>query len=126
MTRLVILGSTGSIGCQTLDVVRSFPGEFELVGLCAGNNLGLLQEQVEEFRPRFYHSTAASGTFNGARLADPAEIASNPDVDLVVGATSGCAGMGPAPRRAACWKTAGACQQGTRRDGGGTAYAHGP
>lgn len=96
MTRLVILGSTGSIGCQTLDVVRSFPGEFELVGLCAGNNLKLLQDQIDEFRPRFYHSTGAKGTFNGARLADPSELVSDPEVDLIVGATSGCAGMGPA------------------------------
>ena len=96
MTKLVILGSTGSIGCQTLDVVRSFPGEFELVGLCAGSNLSLLKDQIDEFRPRFYHSTAAESTLNGARLADPAEIASDPEVDLVVGATSGCAGMGPA------------------------------
>ena len=96
MTRLVILGSTGSIGCQTLDVVRSFPDEFELVGLCAGSNLKLLQDQIEEFHPRFYHSTNANGTFDGAKLADPCEIVSDPGVDLVVGATSGCAGMGPA------------------------------
>ncbi len=96
VTRLVILGSTGSIGRQTLDVVRSFPGEFELVGLCAGNNLKLLQEQIDEFRPSFYHSTGARGNFNGAKLADPAEIAAGPELDLVVGATSGCAGMGPA------------------------------
>ena len=46
-----------------MDVVRSFPGEFDLVGLCAGNNLGLLQDQIDEFRPRFYHSTVAEGHF---------------------------------------------------------------
>ena len=48
---LVILGSTGSIGVQTLDVVRSFPNDFNVVGLAAGNNLGLLLKQVREFRP---------------------------------------------------------------------------
>ena len=96
MTRLVILGSTGSIGRQTLDVVRRFPDDFELVGLCAGSNLKLLQDQIDEFQPRFYHSTRANGTFNGARLAEPSEIASDPEVDLVVGATSGCVGMDPA------------------------------
>ena len=44
--RLAILGSTGSVGRQTLDVVRSFPGEFEVVGLTAGYNLELLAQQA--------------------------------------------------------------------------------
>ena len=52
MKRIVILGSTGSIGRQTLDIVRAFPGEFEVVGLAAGKNVELLSEQVKEFSPR--------------------------------------------------------------------------
>ena len=52
MRRIVILGSTGSIGRQTLDIVRAFPDEFEVVGLSAGNNTELLKQQVEEFSPR--------------------------------------------------------------------------
>ncbi len=96
-TRLVLLGSTGSVGRQTLDVVRSFPGEFEVTGLCAGRNVELLRSQIEEFRPRYFHSLSdASAVGNCTRLADPAEIASLPEVDLVVGATVGCAGMKPA------------------------------
>ena len=51
MKRLVILGSTGSIGRQTLEVVRSLPGRFEVVGLGAGKNRRLLAEQIREFRP---------------------------------------------------------------------------
>ena len=42
MRRIVILGSTGSIGRQTLDIVRAFPDEFQVVGLAAGNNTALL------------------------------------------------------------------------------------
>ena len=51
MKNIVILGSTGSIGRQTLDVVRAFPDEFRVLGLAAGNNAGLLAEQVREFPP---------------------------------------------------------------------------
>ena len=52
MKRIVVLGCTGSIGRQTLDIVRSFPDDFEVVGLAAGNNIGLFKDQVEEFKPR--------------------------------------------------------------------------
>jgi 1-deoxy-D-xylulose-5-phosphate reductoisomerase len=50
-TRVCILGSTGSIGRSALDVVRSHPGRFEVVGLAAHSNVSLLAEQVREFRP---------------------------------------------------------------------------
>lgn len=52
MTRnLSILGSTGSIGTSTLDVVRQFPDRFRVVALAAGKNVSLLQEQIAEFKP---------------------------------------------------------------------------
>lgn len=51
-TELIILGSTGSVGRQTLDVVRAHPDRFKVVGLCAYRNVALLAEQVAEFRPR--------------------------------------------------------------------------
>lgn len=47
-----IIGSTGSIGCQTLDIVKKFPERFKVIGLSAGNNVELLVEQIKEFRPR--------------------------------------------------------------------------
>lgn len=50
---LTILGSTGSIGLQTLDVVRAYPDRFEVVALSAGSNADLLREQAEEFRPQY-------------------------------------------------------------------------
>lgn len=52
MKRLTILGSTGSIGTQTLDVVRQNPQDFEIAALAAGENVKRMREQVEEFHPR--------------------------------------------------------------------------
>lgn len=50
--RIALLGSTGSIGRQTLDVVREHPGKFELVALAAGSRADVLEQQVREFRPK--------------------------------------------------------------------------
>lgn len=49
---LSILGSTGSIGTQTLDIVRKFPDEFKVVGLSCNSNIELLKKQIEEFKPK--------------------------------------------------------------------------
>jgi 1-deoxy-D-xylulose-5-phosphate reductoisomerase len=51
MTKISVLGSTGSIGRSTLEVVSRAKGEMKVVGLAAGRNITLLKEQVEEFRP---------------------------------------------------------------------------
>ncbi len=56
MTRVAILGSTGSIGRQTLDVIRAHPEHFEVVGISAWNNVELLAQQVLEFHPRYVAS----------------------------------------------------------------------
>ena len=96
--RLAVLGSTGSIGRQTLDIVRSTPG-FAIVGLAAGRNVDLLAQQVAEFHPAMV--SIGDGT---ALLPDPlgrAErvsleaMAASPDVDLVVVGTVGMAGLAP-------------------------------
>ena len=50
--KISILGSTGSIGTQTLDVVAMHPEAFEIEGLAAGSNISLLLEQIEQFKPR--------------------------------------------------------------------------
>ena len=100
---LAVLGSTGSIGRQTLDVVRSLPNRFNIVALAAGRNVTLLEEQAGEFRPRlicaereadYLYGRIASGKL-AARWATMEEMASHPDVDLVVVATVGAAGLGP-------------------------------
>lgn len=52
MKKVAILGSTGSIGTQTLEVVRAYRSEFEITALAAGNNIILLEQQILEFRPK--------------------------------------------------------------------------
>ncbi len=96
MKRLAVLGSTGSIGRQTLEVVSAFPDRFEVVALACGENVSLLKEQVAEFKPRLVCTELAAGAKEilGATCLPLEEIASHPDVDLVVIATSGKAGLG--------------------------------
>ena len=53
MKKISILGSTGSIGTQSLDVIRTFPDYFDVIGLSAGNNITLFKEQLLEFKPRY-------------------------------------------------------------------------
>ena len=53
--QIAVLGSTGSVGRQTLDVVRALADRFHVVGLGAGKNARLLSRQVEEFHPRFVY-----------------------------------------------------------------------
>ena len=51
MKTLSILGSTGSIGTQTLDIVKNNPDEFKVIGLTANKNIELLKKQINEFKP---------------------------------------------------------------------------
>ena len=103
MKRLAILGSTGSIGRQTLDVVRGLPDEFDVVALCAGRNTALLQSQIDEFRPRYCHCNS-DASLDGAERLDPREMAALGEVDLVVVATVGDAGMRPTLEALRCGK----------------------
>lgn len=66
MKKVAILGSTGSIGTQTLDVVRENPDRFKVTALTCGSNTELLAEQIEEFRPEF---ASAEREEDAARLA---------------------------------------------------------
>ena len=95
--RLAILGSTGSIGRQTLEVVRAFPQRFQVVALTGGRNLTLLKAQVREFKPKWIstESGAKGERMPGASHLSMEEIAAHPDVELVVIATAGKAGLGP-------------------------------
>ncbi len=98
MKRIVVLGSTGSIGRQTLDVVRSLPGRFKLIGLAAGGNVTLLEEQAREFRPRSISCDREGEYLRGrvsATWVPMDEMAAHPDADLVVVATTGAAGLSP-------------------------------
>jgi 1-deoxy-D-xylulose-5-phosphate reductoisomerase len=88
MTGVAILGSTGSIGCTALDLLRRHSDRFHVVALTAGSNADLLERQVEEWRPTFH------GLVNGG--GGPAclvEAAAHPDADIVLNAVVGAAGL---------------------------------
>ncbi len=95
MKRLAILGSTGSIGQQTLDIVRDLPDRFEVVGLAGGENAGLLAEQVSQFQPKLVYSTIKPSLPAKTKFSSMEEIAIHPEVDLVVIATTGKTGLAP-------------------------------
>jgi 1-deoxy-D-xylulose-5-phosphate reductoisomerase len=80
--RVAILGSTGSIGTQALDVIAAHPDRFNVVGLAAGRNVALLHEQWERFDPEIATS-AADGPAGLLRVA----IETRPDI--VLAATDG-------------------------------------
>ena len=52
MKNIVLLGSTGSIGTQTLDVVRHYKDDFRVTALAAASNIERLEEQIREFKPK--------------------------------------------------------------------------
>ncbi|MFH1775320.1 MAG: 1-deoxy-D-xylulose-5-phosphate reductoisomerase [Chloroflexota bacterium] len=96
--RLAILGSTGSIGRQTADVVRASPRQFSIVGLAAGRNTDLLAQQIDEFQPRFVYyqdKAKALSASSNYEFMSPEDMASHPDVDMAVIATSGNSGLRP-------------------------------
>ncbi|GIS95551.1 MAG: hypothetical protein CM1200mP22_27880 [Dehalococcoidia bacterium] len=65
MKKIVVLGSTGSIGRQTLDIVRSFPDEFEVIGLAAGNNLIYSKNRSKSSTPNTYTVSTSNRAFPG-------------------------------------------------------------
>ncbi len=103
---LSILGSTGSIGCSTLDVVRANPERFTVKALSAGRNIKLLKEQIEEFSPSYVSvldeddAAGLKSFFNGRIDVGAGEegasvAASMGEVDCVVAAITGAAGLIP-------------------------------
>jgi 1-deoxy-D-xylulose-5-phosphate reductoisomerase len=89
MKRIALLGSTGSIGQQTLDVVRWHPDEFAVAALVASRPSPLFESQVSEFAPPTAYLTVNDG------VACLLELATDPEVDLLVVATSGTVGFRP-------------------------------
>ena len=101
--RVAVLGSTGSIGTQALDVLAAHPDDFEVVAIAAGSNGDLLAEQARRFGPAVV-ALADAGPVDlprGTRrepAAGPdalAALATRDDVDLVVVATGGIVSLGP-------------------------------
>jgi 1-deoxy-D-xylulose-5-phosphate reductoisomerase len=108
MKKIAILGSTGSIGVNALNVVRSNPRQFQVVALAAGMNLDLLHNQIREFKPKLVAvqtEIAAEKLFRMFRSSDSPEIvygkegycsvAAAGSAELVVSAMSGAAGLLP-------------------------------
>ena len=102
MKTLTILGSTGAIGTQALDVVRSYPEEFKVKCLCCGSNTALLQKQIDEFRPEIVaveDETAARKLRRGEyRLIvgkDAARAAAAEGADVTLNALVGISGLLP-------------------------------
>jgi 1-deoxy-D-xylulose-5-phosphate reductoisomerase len=104
MRRVAILGSTGSIGVQALDVVGRFPGRFQVVALAAGKNVERVAAQVRAFRPRLVAMADAQAAAALRALVPPGTevlagddgvvaAAIQPDVDLVLAAIAGGAGL---------------------------------
>jgi 1-deoxy-D-xylulose-5-phosphate reductoisomerase len=107
MKRLAILGSTGSIGVNTLDIVRQFPERFEVVSLSAGLNIELLKEQILRFQPKVVsvlNREVAGELQKGLAGADVEvlhgvegliRVATHPEVTQVVSAIVGAVGLIP-------------------------------
>ena len=107
MTGITILGSTGSIGTQTLDIVREYREDIKVVAIAANRQVDLVEKQVREFSPRYacmYDEAAAKDL--KARLADTdtvvlsgmdglIEISTLDDIDMVVTAIVGMIGLRP-------------------------------
>jgi len=108
MRRIAILGSTGSIGCSTLSVAESYPDRFQIVALAAGGNLQTTFEQAMRWQPLVVSMASASDAATlRARLkkegrggieivhgpAGAVRVATHADVDFVVSAIVGVAGL---------------------------------
>ncbi len=105
MKKLTLLGSTGSIGLNTLDVVREFPQKFRIEALSCRSSIEQLAEQVKEFQPSLVcvDSSEQAGelrdTFPDTEFVwgvdGLSRISSDPDIDLVVSGIVGAAGLKP-------------------------------
>jgi 1-deoxy-D-xylulose-5-phosphate reductoisomerase len=116
MRKIVLLGSTGSIGTQTLDVVRNNSSELEVVGIAALRSVDKVEEQVREFKPRYvcmYDEDAAA--LLKEKIADTGievlsgmdgllEIVATPEADTVLTAVVGMIGIRPTIRAIECGK----------------------
>lgn len=104
MKKVVILGSTGSIGTQALDVLSRYPDEYEIIALSANENIDLLEEQVRRFKPtRIAVINEEKAKMLRRRISSTVEIlpgrealvelASMPDVDIVLMSVVGISGL---------------------------------
>ncbi|UCG55238.1 MAG: 1-deoxy-D-xylulose-5-phosphate reductoisomerase [Dehalococcoidia bacterium] len=95
--RLAVLGCTGSIGRQTLEVVYALSDRFKVIGLAGGSNSTMLKKQVDKFKPQFVHylDKKADVLFENYEFLTAEEMVSHPDVDMAVIAIPGGFGLEP-------------------------------
>jgi len=122
MTRIAILGSTGSIGRSTLKIVEAYPERFRVVTLAAGNNLDVAFEDAKRWKPKVISMATAQGAdelrkklkavgLSGIEVAEgtpgTVKVATHPEVDFVVSAIVGVAGLEATYEAAKAGKTIG-------------------
>lgn len=106
MKKILILGSSGSIGINTLNVVRNFPDKFRVVGLSVNSRIDILEKQIKEFNPEFVvvtdESKAKELKTNIGNLCEVfsgndglLKVATEKDYDVLLGAIVGFAGLAP-------------------------------
>lgn len=106
MKKILILGSSGSIGVNTLNVVRNFPDRFSVVGLTVNSRIDVLEQQIKEFNPEFVvvtnESKAKELQSNIGNLCqvlsgydELLNAASQRDYDILLGSMVGFAGLAP-------------------------------
>lgn len=105
MKKVIILGSTGSIGTQTLEVIEKLEEKYQVIGLSCGNNIELLKTQIEKFNPNVVSiqnkndALKIKETFKNIKVLygeeGLIELASNSEVDIIVIAVSGKIGLKP-------------------------------
>ena len=105
LTKITVLGATGSIGLSTLDIVRQFPQKFQIEALSCKNSTEQLAEQIKEFSPRLAcvdsseQARELQETFPETEFVWGVEglvqISSDPEVDLVLAGIVGAAGLLP-------------------------------
>ena len=92
--KISILGSTGSIGRQALEVIEKLKDKFDIIALSAGSNTELLNEQIEKFKPKYAYADNKLG-ITGAEYKTLEEICSDRENDIILVAVSGKIGLKP-------------------------------
>ncbi len=93
--KISIIGSTGSIGTQALEVIEKLRDKFEIIALAGGNNTELLKSQAEKFRPKYIYSLKPISVDGVKTLSGLDEIAENTENDIILVACSGKIGLKP-------------------------------
>ncbi len=92
--KISILGSTGSIGRQALEVIEKLNDKFEIIALTGGSNTELLNEQIKKFKPKYAYASDIKA-INGAEPLSLDEICSDRENDIILVAVSGKIGLKP-------------------------------